>query len=259
MVKLLSEANDLLTLWRTCGPATDAIDLKLMFQELVLPKANGDRCTIIEADFESFEGLMALDEESGEWRIGVSTQIDYLPRRNFTLAHEIGHFIGHRHLKKRFECSREDINDFENDKFEAEANSFAAHLLMPPDIIRRFDEELSFNYENVEAVASKLNVSKLALAHQWVKLTNNAIGFGVSRDGMFTSGRASDALYKKGTYFKFGNEVPKGAKVHELDQPGKHLSGNVSSGVWNKHQDCRESSFATTKNGYVYTFLELAA
>lgn len=259
MVKLIKEANDLLVLWRDYGPGTKAIDLKLMFEQLVLPKANGDKCIIVEADFDSFEGLMILDESSNEWRIGVSTQIDYLPRRNFTLAHEIGHFIGHRHLRKRFECSREDINDFQNDRFEVEANEFAAHLLMPPDVIRDYDRRLTFNHENVEAVATSLNVSKLALAHRWVKLTDRPIGFGVSRDGLFTSGRASDALYKKGTFFRFGDEVPKGAKAHQLNEPGANLSGLVASGIWNKHEGCMESSFATTKNGYVYTYLEIAA
>lgn len=259
MVKLLKEANCLLKLWREYGPATETIDLKLMFEHLVLPKANGDKCVIVEENFDSFEGLMAFDEERDEWRIGVSTRIEYLPRRNFTLAHEIAHFIGHRHLKRQFKCSREDINDFQNDQYEMEANQFAAHLLMPPDIIRRYDRELSFSHENVEAVASKLQVSKLALAHRWVELTDRPIGFGVSRDGMFTSGRASDALYRKGTYFKFGNEVPKGAKVHELTEPGACAVGEVSSGIWNTHEKCVESSFATTKNGYVYTYLDMVA
>lgn len=259
MVKLINEANSLITLWRDFGPNTDAIDLKELFYGIVLPKSGGDKCIIVEEDFKSFEGLMALDETIGEWRIGVSTNIALDSRKNFTLAHEIAHFIGHRHLNRVFKCTFENLNDYATEVLEKEANEFACHLLMPPDLIRNLTSNIPFDHNNVADLASKFKVSKSAMAYRWINLSNKPLGFVISRDGMFASGRANDKLYKKGTFFRFADEVPAGAKVFELTSPGHQISERVSHGIWNNQEDCIETSFATTHKDYVYTYLEFAA
>jgi hypothetical protein len=156
MTKLLKEANRLITLWRNHGPATSKIDLKLVLNELIIPSSGGDLVGLIEDDFNSFEGLMYRPKpEQRSWLIGVSTKILYPPRRNFTLAHEIGHFIGHRNIRDKFECGPEAINDFDVEPLEAEANEFAAHLLMPPDAVRAYDE-FRFSAETVTQLAAEL-------------------------------------------------------------------------------------------------------
>ena len=259
MVKLIKEANDLLTLWRSFGPGDQAIDLKAVFQELILPKANGDVCVMVEDHFDSFEGLMAYDETNKRWCIGVDSRISPKPRKNFTLAHEIGHFIGHRHLGRTFQCTFDDMNDFQSNQLEKEANEFAAHLLMPPDSMRKLTLGRVFDQETVEELSELFGVSKAAFAYRWVDLATRPIGFVISRDGMFVSGRASDRLYGSGTFFRSGDEVPVGANVHALSSPSKELKGRVAPGVWNEHRDCVESSYATSRGGYVYTYLDFVA
>ena len=258
MVKLISEANNLITLWRNFGPNSDAIDLKELFYGIVLPKSDGDKCKIVEKSFDTFEGLMAFDNELGEWRIGVNSNIGLASRKNFTLAHEIAHFIGHRHLNREFKCTFDDLNDYETEKLEKEANEFASHLLMPPDLIRDLTTDISFNHDNVTELASTFQVSKSAMAYRWIALSNKPLGFVISRDGMFTSGRANDKLYKKGTFFRFSDEVPIGAKVFDLTSPGHQISERVSHGIWNDQEDCIETSFATTQKDYIYTYLEFS-
>lgn len=61
----------------------------------------------------------------------------YEPRRRFTLAHEIGHFVLHRNDKEGFVDSRKTMSRSASywDAYESEANRFAATLLMPEDLV----------------------------------------------------------------------------------------------------------------------------
>lgn len=62
---------------------------------------------------------------------------DILPRRRFTAAHELGHFVLHRSNMGRF-IADATIAEADGDlpAMEAEANRFAAELLMPVEVIR---------------------------------------------------------------------------------------------------------------------------
>ena len=81
-------------------------------------------------------GYINLEER----RVYVNEQ-DPEPRRRFTAAHELGHFMLHR---ARLEenpsmsvLSRSPISE-ETDPIEIEANKFAAALLMPEKILSKF-------------------------------------------------------------------------------------------------------------------------
>jgi hypothetical protein len=256
MAKLLKEANRIISLWRSHGPSTPKLDLTMVFHDLVLPSSNGDRGVIVHERFDSFEGLMARKVGFQEWRIGVNTAIAYAPRRNFTLAHEIAHFIGHRYEQDVFECTFENLNNFQVDGFEKEANDFAAHLLMPVDVIRAFDKEREFGHVAITELASMFGVSRAAAAYRWIKLTNRHIAFAISRDGHFTQGRASDKLYARGVFFRSGQEVPAESLISKLSEEGEEINEIVDKAVWHEAMPCRESSYATMQGGYVYTYLD---
>ena len=64
--------------------------------------------------------------------------MDARPRRRFTLAHEVGHWIcqaleGH---EAPVYCRSEDVGVGEDKQLEREANVFAAELLMPEPAVR---------------------------------------------------------------------------------------------------------------------------
>jgi hypothetical protein len=70
---------------------------------------------------------------------------EILPRRRFSAAHELGHFVLHRGKMFRFKFDTDktllEANDA-NDPMEREANQFAAELLMPEELLRARAEEL---------------------------------------------------------------------------------------------------------------------
>jgi Zn-dependent peptidase ImmA (M78 family) len=65
---------------------------------------------------------------------------DPLPRRRFTAAHELGHFMLHRSTMGRFRADTDatlcEAGDDAADRMEQEANRFAAELLMPAEMCR---------------------------------------------------------------------------------------------------------------------------
>lgn len=256
MAKLIKEANRIITLWRNHGPNRSKIDLETVLNEIVLPTSFGDSCKIIYERFDSFEGLMARQDGAKEWRIGINENIYYKPRRNFTLAHEIGHFIGHRYEQNSFNCSIANLNDFQNQGYEKEANEFAAHLLMPPDIIRQFDRECMFSHEAVSDLATQQGVSRAAAAYRWIELSDRRIGFAISRDGFFNSGRSSNNAYREGVFFRQGDEVPSRSLILQARNEGEETCSTVDVCVWHQTAACHESTFATTQDGYVYTYID---
>src|SRR5690606_9753842 len=99
-------------------------------------------------------------------------------------------------------------------------------------------------------------VSRAAAAYRWIHLTNRQIGFAISRDGYFNQGRASEKLYARGVFFKQGKETPTESLISQLAEIGQELNGIIDKPVWHEIMPCRESSYATTQGGFVYTYLD---
>jgi len=76
---------------------------------------------------------------SREILVNSATPRELGPRRSFTIAHEIGHWICHCRAGERTEevyCRAVDLTEDTNRALEREANVFAAELLMPEPEVR---------------------------------------------------------------------------------------------------------------------------
>lgn len=101
---------------------------------------------------------------------------DPLPRRRFTAAHELGHFVLHRETMGRFRADTDatlrEADGDETDRMEREANRFAAELLMPEELCRARAAELREKHRCcprgvlVYRLASELLVSREALRYR---------------------------------------------------------------------------------------------
>lgn len=111
--------------------------------------------TVYEADF-------GTDEITGKIQ-GTNIYVnmhDSEPRKRFTIAHELAHYILHQngdidHIDYRM--SREYYSEDELQK-EVQANMLAASLLMPEKLVKEIWEFL----KDVDEVADKFKVSKKA-------------------------------------------------------------------------------------------------
>lgn len=98
----------------------------------------------VTLDAENVIGKISF--EDGAPVISVNPyQNRYVPRRRFTIAHEIGHFCLHAsHSGEEFVDSRRSMSRSATmwDTHEREANQFAAELLMPEDEIYRVGAQI---------------------------------------------------------------------------------------------------------------------
>lgn len=86
----------------------------------------------------------------------------YEPRRRFTLAHEIGHYCLHSNeAREGFTDNRRTMsrNDSYWDRFESEANSFAAQLLMPKLLLIEVGNRIIKEYQDTQGIEHGMPVS----------------------------------------------------------------------------------------------------
>lgn len=119
--------------------------------------------------------------ENGEIVITINpAENDYKPRERFTLAHEVAHYCLHLSPdRKSFLDTRKTMSRSGSywDRYETEANTFAAELLMPKDLLldeieRVIDGEdkPQIMSDLIDILSRKFNVSFQAMEYRLNKL-----------------------------------------------------------------------------------------
>jgi Zn-dependent peptidase ImmA (M78 family) len=108
-------------------------------------------------------------------------------RRRFTIAHELGHFLMPLHGANA-QCAKADMGVLTskdtNRAHEAEANRFAAALLMPRTLFLRDMRRLGEpEIEHVVTLADTYEVSKEAAVHRYTKLSDDPCAIIFSKNG----------------------------------------------------------------------------
>ncbi|OAB46574.1 ImmA/IrrE family metallo-endopeptidase [Paenibacillus antarcticus] len=85
-----------------------------------------------------FCGMLILDESE---KTIVHNSSHSEEKRNFTIAHELGHYYLHKDKQSQFVDETTNMLDNSNLIFEQQANAFAAELLLPQDVL-----SLMFSY-----------------------------------------------------------------------------------------------------------------
>lgn len=98
-------------------------------------------------------------------------------RKNFTIAHELGHYFLHPETVKKEEAIIDADNTIDSSilfrldnaeysRIETEANNFAASLIMPEDLVRKAWDDLS----DIKEIANVFKVSPSAMSIRLEKL-----------------------------------------------------------------------------------------
>jgi hypothetical protein len=135
--------------------------------------------------------------------IRVSTRVADPGAQRFSIAHEIGHMVlGHETSAPEAVCEPTPRTDTR----EAEANAFAAELLMPELLVRRRCEVSPVSFGIVREIARDYQVSLLAAALRFVELTSErcALVFAKSRRVAWVARSAS-----------FGPRIPSGMPLDQ--------------------------------------------
>ena len=113
----------------------------------------------------------------------INSGISYPGRKNFTIAHELGHFEIKGHDELEYCCSSKNINVFRSEKvYEYEANRFAAELLMPEEKIKEIMKRNPFSFTTVKLISKNFATSITSAALRAVRLTQDPCAMVVSTD-----------------------------------------------------------------------------
>ena len=146
---------------------------------------------IEDLEIDAFEGGLVTDAKRSDGTILARRGGE--PRRRFTIAHELGHFLMAHHIPdqpNRFSCKTLDMlrmtakADDPRQRREVEANRFASLLLMPPHLLRgamtAFREP---DLQHVLALARDFAVGKETAARAYVQYHAERIAVVVAGHG----------------------------------------------------------------------------
>ena len=144
-------------------------------------------------DLPGFDGALYPDPHGRKgWAIIYNNRMASKGRINFTLAHEFGHYLLHRHLEPQgIECGQQDVVRWDSGyrQIEHQANVFAANLLMPLDDFRLLiNPRDRIDLDAVSGCAERYRVSLIAAILRWLEYTEKRAVLVVSRDGMIAGG-----------------------------------------------------------------------
>ncbi|MCB9924344.1 MAG: ImmA/IrrE family metallo-endopeptidase [Planctomycetaceae bacterium] len=120
---------------------------------------------------DDLSGFLYRDRLDDSAIIGVNAT-HHPNRRNFTIAHELGHYLLHDlddvHVDRDFKVwLRSEASSQGTDVEEKEANLFAAELLMPASFVKQDVEDIGtidiIDEEVLQELAAKYNVSTQAM------------------------------------------------------------------------------------------------
>ena len=168
---------------------------------------------------DGFDGLLKANKTQSKWLILYNSATSSEGRKRFTIAHEFGHYILHRHKQDLFECGNGDIETGDNNErnIEAEADLFASTLLMPLDDFRRQVDGQPISFDLLGHCADRYGVSLTAAALRWTEIAPKRAVLVASRDDHMLWAKSNMAALKSGAYFATRRntiELPRDALAH---------------------------------------------
>lgn len=223
----------------------DVASIAKEYSKQVFPKSP---ITLIEGIGmnDNLEGAL-LPNKNGEWGILFNIDIKSKGRQNFTLAHELGHYLLHRDLAPQgLNCKRSDMFDWDSEesKIENEANTFASYFLMPLDDFRLQVKNKSVTLKLMQDLAERYAVSISAAILKWLSFTEKRAMIVISNDGFIQWSRSSGPLFKSGIYYPAKQkiiELPSLSLAAKADESINNLDGLTHpKGVWNNQEQVQE-------------------
>lgn len=168
-----------------------------------------------------------------DFAIAYATHLQNEGFENFSIAHELGHYFmpGHVEAVIRGEngmhVSRAGFNS--HDKYEAEADRFAAGLLMPRHLFFPAIEKAGQGLVAIDALAILCKTSLHATAIRYTQCTRDPVAIIVSRGGIIDHCFMSEALKQLNgiDWIKKREGVPRNTATFAFNQ----ISTNVEHGV----------------------------
>lgn len=191
------------------------------------------------ADINTFEGALFANANRSKWCLLYNARIKSSGRIRFTQAHELGHYLLHRQQREAFNCSVDDIVNRETDEatMEAQADSFAASLLMP---LNDFRVQMNgcADFDGLGTSAERYGVSLTAATLRWLKDTDRQAVLVVHRDGFMKWAFSSKSAAENGAFFKSRQHVvaiPDCSLAADQSVTSERTGVEIAASTWFPH------------------------
>lgn len=166
------------------------VDVENLIPEIPGAYSTGEPIVVQGQELDpEFEGaLFNLNPDQpgkGSWAVVYNQAIESAGRIRFTLAHELGHYLVHRHLHGEFNCSEADTLHWDSPErqMEKQANEFASCLLMPR---KDFEAQIGSSHIDLDVLgtcSNRYGVSLTAAILKWLEFTSTRAVLVMSRNG----------------------------------------------------------------------------
>ena len=233
-------------LWLTCGEGFP-VDVKKIALEITKTRFSDEPIGLIKAHGVPGIDGMLTKRTRGDWCIAYDETVSVPGRINFTLGHELGHYLLHRKLREEFRCGQSDMLDYnsaESKKMEGEANKFSSYLLMPIDDFTTQVKGQNITLDLLGHCADRYGASFTATALKWLEFTEQvALLVVADTDDFICWSYPSGPAKKMGVYISPGTPVPQ-ASIDYIQKSGMDMcnrSRRVGAGVWHPKMEAEES------------------
>jgi hypothetical protein len=181
--------------------------------------------------------LMPRPDGSGEWGIIYNESTRSAGRRNFRLAHELGHYLREAH-PGGLQCTNRNMADWDSarNRIEAGANTFASYLLMPLDDFRAQIKGRAIDIDVMTDLAERYAVSLTAAILKWMTITDKRAMIVVGKEGFIDWAWSSEPLIRSGIYYAAWQtviELPaRSLAAREVDADTGRHGKRHEPGVW---------------------------
>lgn len=197
-----------------------------------------DQLRVVGDDFrKAFDGQLEYHPKKKRFLLFYNNKYDHglpagehHPRTRFSIAHELGHFYLERHNQflRRGGRKHGSKGEFSNDYItEREADSFAARLLMPSNLIEPMVNEAELSLEYIEEIAGTFKTSMLSTARRSVAVSDFPCAVVGIRNGLIAWVCRPNSLIKYGFY------PP--SRGHFTSKTAQEQWQNFSMGIAQRH------------------------
>ena len=172
----------------------------------------------------STEGVSGMLMRYGnEYGIAYATHIRSLGFQNFSVGHELGHYFMPGHIDAVLADTgvHESCAGFRSsDRYEIEADHFAANLLMPESLFVDATNSAGDGLAVIESLSELCNTSLTATAIRYTQCTDDAVAIIVSTGSVVNYSFMSDALKEVGSldWIRKGASLPQDTATFALNR-----------------------------------------
>jgi len=192
----------------------------------------------LPSDSQGVSGILLRHDN--QYGILYSTWLENDGFQRFSVAHELGHYSLPGHPDSVPSGHASNAGFVSKDKYELEADYFAASLLMPRDLFKAAMNKAGVGLEAIEKLTGQCNTSLTATAIRYAKYTQDAVAVIMSTGSEIDYCFMSDCLKEiQGlTWPGKSSSVPRNTATHAFNNdPGnitsaKRRDGRTSLQLW---------------------------